>query len=144
MQFLEICTDCTCRSKRIFFCCNYHISLTRTSNWKWNLDHAIEYLHKEMNYYCYYNMMYIVYIFSVKKKYCLQFCWNLNLSLETKWVINITTFVFSCLQVIDISNMLKKDWKHRNLHHTWIHSRSLQVFNKNKKSAQPVELQMVQ
>lgn len=30
------------------------------------------------------------------------------LSLETKWVINITTFVFSCLQVIDISNMLKK------------------------------------
>lgn len=24
------------------FCCNYHISLTmRTSNWKWNLDHAI-------------------------------------------------------------------------------------------------------
>lgn len=105
---MEICTDCTW-SKRIFFCCNYHISLTRTSNWKWNLDHAIEYpLHKEMNYYCYYNMMYIVYIFSVKKKYCLQFCWNSNLSLETKWVINITTFVFSCLQVIDISNMLKK------------------------------------
>lgn len=66
------------------------------------------------------------------------------LSLETKWVINITTFVFSCLQVIDISNMFKKDWKHRNLHHTWIHSRSLQVFNKNKKSTQPVELQMVQ
>lgn len=33
------------------------------------------------------------------------------LSLETKWVINITTFAFSCLQVIDISNMLKKDWK---------------------------------
>lgn len=39
---------------------------------------------------------------------------------------------------------VKKDWKHRNLHHTWIHSRSLQVFNKNKKSTQPVELQMVQ
>lgn len=28
--------------KGFFFCCNYHISLTmRTSNWKWNLDHAI-------------------------------------------------------------------------------------------------------
>lgn len=53
--------------------------------------------------------LYISFLF--KKKYCLQFCWNSNLSLETKWVINITTFVFSCLQVIDISNMLKKRLK---------------------------------
>lgn len=64
---------------------------------------------KEMNYYCQYNMMYIVYIFSVKKKILFTVLLKLKpLSLETKWVINITTFVFSCLQVIDISNMLKK------------------------------------
>lgn len=91
--------------------------------------------------------LYTVYLFCLKKILFTVLLKLKPLSLETKWVINITTFVFSCLQVIDISNMLnmlKKDWKHRNLHHTWIHSRSLQVFNKNKKSAQPVELQMVQ
>lgn len=142
---MEICTDCTW-SKKIFFCCNCHISSTmRTSNWKWNLDHAIipltlkRWITIASTIWC---TLYISFLF---KKILFTVLLKLKpLSLETKWVINITTFVFSCLQVIDISNMLKKDWKHRNLHHTWIHSRSLQVFNKNKKSAQPVELQMVQ
>lgn len=106
---MEICTDCTWSKRIFFFCCNYHVSYVRTSNWKWNLDHAIVPLTLERwitiatsTIWC------TLYISFLSEKILFTVCWNLNLSLETKWVINITTFVFSCLQVIDISNMLKK------------------------------------
>lgn len=106
---MEICTDCTW-SKKIFFCCNCHISSTmRTSNWKWNLDHAIIPLTLKRWITIASTIWCTLYISFLLKKILFTVLLKLKLlSLETKWVINITTFVFSCLQVIDISNMLKK------------------------------------
>lgn len=144
---MEICTDCTW-SKRIFSAITT-IFLWEwwpvSSSWKWNLDHAIVPLKLKRWTTIASTIWCTLYIsFLLKRNFVYSFV-ETQTSLSRNKMGNKYNHVCVLMSTgYRHLKHVKKDWKHRNLHHTWIHSRSLQVFNKNKKSAQPVELQMVQ
>lgn len=116
-----------------------------SSSWKWNLDHAIVPLKLKRWTTIASTIWCTLYIsFLLKRNFVYSFV-ETQTSLSRNKMGNKYNHVCVLMSTgYRHLKHVKKDWKHRNLHHTWIHSRSLQVFNKNKKSAQPVELQMVQ